>query len=255
MVVRLAAVPWLVLIVLQILLLGDANSYVEAPFPPDVSQSEPDRLNDDVEQSVQVISDGLATVSKFLLLLPVWIFITLWIVVGWHRYTLLQEEPAGFYPRLTGDRMIAYLWRIIILCLVLIGVAIPMGIVVTILTSMMPSQVVAISLFGLMGLAATVVSLRISLILPAAAIGENMTLKQSWQATESAWWSFVGVTLLLFLAGAIAALLQTIIVSVTGGILIGAVVAGFVQGMFSLFNVSILTTLYGHYAQGRELYA
>lgn len=38
---------------------------------------------------------------------------TLWIAVAWHRFVLLNEAPQGLLPAFKGDRVMAYLLRML----------------------------------------------------------------------------------------------------------------------------------------------
>ena len=52
---------------------------------------------------------------------------SLWIAVAWHRYVLLGEEPAGWLPNWPGAAIPGYLWRSVLLGLVVALAAVPVG--------------------------------------------------------------------------------------------------------------------------------
>jgi hypothetical protein len=95
------------------------------------------------------------------------------------------------------------------------------------------------------------VALRISLILPAAALSARMSIPDSWEATRTVAASLWGVALIL--AG-----LNLVLYLIAGLLLPGQFGASFViRTMFfaleGLIFISILTTLYGHLVEGRSL--
>jgi hypothetical protein len=241
-ILRLAAVPWLFVILVQGVALGGLET---GASDPSVSGN---------EGSIDPISTGLFNIPVFVFSFIVSLVVSLWIVVGWHRFILLQEQPASFFPRWSGDRMLAYVWRVIILALVLIAVVLPMGLVFTLVGNWLSPLVTVPLLIG-MALIASVISLRISLILPAAAIGRNLTLRESWEATSEAGSSFFWLAIIMFGCAIAVGVVQALIQLALGTTLIGMVLVGVVQGLLSLFNVSVLTTLYGHFGEGRELNA
>ncbi len=175
----------------------------------------------------------------------VWGLITLWIFVAWHRFVLLEEYPKGWVPPLHFDRMLGYFGRgfMIIVLIAVIGLAAslisallgPLGVVV----------MIAVWIFLI------VLFYRLSVVLPAVAIGRPMSFGDAWRATEGS----TGAILLLVVIMAIVQLGLQVVFGVAISILpiLGIAVQVIVTLIFSLINVSILTTLYGHYIEGRAL--
>lgn len=93
---------------------------------------------------------------------------------------------------------------------------------------------------------------RLSPLLPAAALGESMGVKQAWEATSELSGSVLAAALLLiffsFLAAA-AALLIMFQVS----ILIGVILIAVLQWAYTMVGISILTTIYGVAVEGRDI--
>lgn len=175
----------------------------------------------------------------------IWGLITLWIFVSWHRFVLLEEYPKGWVPPLHFDRMMGYFGKglMIILLMVLIGTAAtfisallgPLGVVV----------MIAVWIFLI------VMFYRLSVVLPATAIGRPISFGDAWRATEGS----TGAIVLLVVIMAIVQLGLQVIFGVAISIvpILGIAVQVIVTLIFSLINVSILTTLYGHYIEGRAL--
>lgn len=242
-VLRLAAVPWLFVILYQVVALGGFETGASDLLLPGVEGSDDPKIT------------GLFNIPLFIFHFIVSLLVSLWIIVGWHRFILLQEEPANFFPRWSGDRLLAYAGRVVILALVVLALVLPMGLVFGLITTLSQSAFLAIPLFTAMALVASVVSLRVSLILPAAAIGKNLTLRQSWDATSEVSPAIFWLAIIMFGCAVAVGLIQSLIQLAVGTALIGLVIIGVAQGLLSLLNVSILTTLYGYLIEGRDLNA
>lgn len=190
----------------------------------------------------------------------------LWAAVAWHRFVLLEEYPTGIFPNWRGSNIINYLGNALLIGLVLIGVGIAAGILVGLIAAIVQSTAIAIALgvglvFGL-SWAAT----RVGLILPAAALGERLSLSESWKATAPVSGQIILPIIVIALASTILnqgivagfgeaqpimtalGMQQQVTLSMTGIIL--SVVVGWVQ---MLVNLALMTTLYGNLIQGRQL--
>ncbi|PJE27581.1 hypothetical protein CVM39_13420 [Pseudooceanicola antarcticus] len=174
----------------------------------------------------------------------------LWIAVAWHRYVLLREEGEGWVAQFRSDRILGYLGRGILLGLVLILPAIFMAFVVGAL-SVAGGLVVMIASGLIFTFAFTVIVYRLSPILPAAALGEPLKMNEAWEKTKGAGWD---IALLALITAVINVIIQS--VGEIGGnpgaplAVIYMVVTGWLQFMVGL---SILTTIYGHYVEGRSI--
>ena len=173
----------------------------------------------------------------------------LWVAVAWHRFVLL-EERGGSLPTFHGSRMFAYF---VVIFLMMIGLALGAGAAGAIagiaLSNITP-------LFVLAMLAIAVATLwafyRLSPLLPAAALGESMGVKQAWEATASISGAVLGAALLLILFALLcggAAMLVWFQVN----ILIGVILMGVVQWAYTMVGISVLTTIYGIAVEGRNI--
>jgi cytochrome c oxidase subunit IV len=93
-------------------------------------------------------------------------------------------------------------------------------------------------------------AIRIGLILPAAAIGGDLTIKQSWAATAP-----VSAAILapLCVIGLSTTIVNGAIVAMFQGPILGAGLQVAVYWIQILLNLSLMTTLYGHRIHGRPL--
>lgn len=172
----------------------------------------------------------------------------LWIAVAWHRYILLSETPSGILPPIHQDRMLAYLGRGFILFLVfLLAGSVLFGLVAGLAALIMPLGII----LGLIaGVALTVLFYRLSVTLPAAALGQPLTLKEALAATKGSTGVVIVIILCLFV---LQLVIQGAVMILTFIPLLGALVSIAVSMFTAMLGISILTTLYGYYIEKREL--
>ncbi|WP_370231699.1 hypothetical protein [Cognatishimia sp.] len=176
---------------------------------------------------------------------------TIWVIVAWHRFILLNEQPNGWVPPFNRDRMWAYFIQVLKLFGVGILIGIPLTIVFVVIGAAGGGFVAFLVTGIVLGLLVTVLFVRWSLILPAAAIGKPLSLRQSFNATK-------GAAFALIVAVVLVAILQFCLQFVAGILteslyLVGVAVNLLIGFAIGMLNASILTTLYGHYVEGREL--
>ncbi|SLN33610.1 hypothetical protein ROG8370_01370 [Roseovarius gaetbuli] len=130
---------------------------------------------------------GAISTGAFLgaiLLLLILLMVGLWPIVAWHRFILLAEYPKGWIPTLRFDRILSYAGHAILLGLVAFALVLPIGMIMGVTASAAP---VAGTVFVLLVvLAVNVIVFRLSPILPAAAIGRPLRMKEAWEATKGA---------------------------------------------------------------------
>lgn len=182
------------------------------------------------------------------------IVISLWIAVAWHRFILNEEAPTGPVPAFNAGAIWSYFLAGVIFVLILIVVAIPFMILIGLLTAPVVMAggepgLIMLVLFGLLVyLPLAYIGYRISPILPSAALQARMPLKEAWYATGTSGASFIVLTVVSVVAG--------MILNAPAGWLPGilGVIWGFLSNWVTvLVGASILTTIYGHYVQGRPL--
>jgi len=93
--------------------------------------------------------------------------------------------------------------------------------------------------------------LRLAVSLPAVAIGKTMGIKEAWGATAPLAMAIFGVAVILVAFNLlVGAAMGQIFAS---GSYVGLVVNLLVQWFTLMVGVSILTTIYGHVVEGRDL--
>ena len=177
-----------------------------------------------------------------------------WIAVAWHRYVLLDEMPAGQFPEFNSSRLLSYGGYSLLIGLIGLVLSFIVSAVVGIVAIPLLSMV-GVFITGLLALAAVlIVGYRLAPILPAIAIGKPITLRQAWDATNNANIPII----VLAVVSAVAALIIDIPAFV---LTMAGPIGGFLALLWTLatgwlkmiVGVSILTTLYGHYIEGRAI--
>lgn len=178
------------------------------------------------------------------------IFVTMfWIAVSWHRFILLEEYPTGILPTFRFDRILAYFGRVLMLGILMMIAYIPMGLIVAVLGESL--AVLSVILMIAYTVFLVVCFYRLSIILPAAAIGEPISLGDAWNNTTG-----VGGAILLLL---LVAILFQVLVQLAFTVLAIIPVLGVLLTVFfgtlilPMINVSIFTTMYGVFIEKREL--
>ncbi|WP_375260316.1 hypothetical protein [Palleronia sp.] len=173
---------------------------------------------------------------------------SLWLAVQWHRYVLTGEIQRGIIPPWHGKAILAYLGRSTLLAVI----AIPIFLILFIPVGILAATGMALGVLVLLGAAVEALGLailgRFSPILPAAALREPLSLGQAWRATEGATGAILVAAVLLSLLSTLPAFLFLV------GLGVIATVANLAfQWLLTLLTVSLMTTIYGHYVEGREL--
>ncbi|WOI55957.1 hypothetical protein [Palleronia sp. LCG004] len=171
-----------------------------------------------------------------------------WMAVQWHRYVLLGEIQSGIVPHWHGSASRAYLLRSIFLGLLTLVLAAVALFVSHFLVMAMPSAVATLVLnVAAMALVLTVIG-RISPVLPAAAVNDRLSIGEAWAATA-------GGTGAILVSGVLLTLLSfvpAILVALGLGI-IAAVSSLAFQWLVTVLGLCLMTTIYGHYVEGRDL--
>ncbi len=209
--------------------------------------------------SVPKFTDGnqmvLWSIYVTIALLAMVIFVFPRIAVAWHRFVLRGEYPTGFLPAWSGSHTWGYLKKSALLLV--------LAVVVTVLSS-----VVFIVVFGLFspghqqqfqwvlhiipvfaGLLATYVALRLSLVLPAVALGESAYYSQSWEETGQIKGAIVAFAMTLGIANGIESFLSTGIPYPALSLAVDIVWVWF----STMVGISFLTTVYGYLFEDRPL--
>lgn len=190
-------------------------------------------------------------------LLLVYAFVFGWICVAWHRFILLEEGP-GPIPAVTGRPIWLYVGTTILLAVLLVLLAIPLGLVASLVGAPFvnpdtePGRDIATMVISLtINTITSYLWFRFAVVLPAAAIGKPMTLGDGWTATGRAGGAIFGAVIILILLSFLASLTLSFMSGVNDWLSFGAAI--FVQWVTLMMGASILTTIYGVTVERRAL--
>lgn len=181
-------------------------------------------------------------------LIIIWV-IAFWIVVSWHRYVLLEEMPQGWLPPFRADRILAYFGLLLMLGVIAFFALVPLFIIIAVLGESAVNLALTIGVFYF--LAVVLCIYRLSVMLPASAIGQPIPLGTAWAKTEGTFGTLIVLLIVSFIF--------QLLVQVVFGLLMAIPVIGFALVLIPsililpLINVSILTTIYGVYVEGRSI--
>lgn len=218
----------LLLIMAPLALFSFAASFVTPGLPPPESGPEEVRAYFETHSLVFI---GTGLIKLILSLLT---------IVIWHRAVLLGERLA--FPQ--AGTVFVYFGRLLTLLLVMLPIAIVASFVLefaaVILSQIMPALTDALS--AMLAIGIVVIGLRLSLILPATAIGTTLGLRAAWERTE-------GYSLALLLTAIATQILPLLLVilgfSLMGPVpVLGAVCFALQAGLSVVLGVSYLSQLY-----------
>ena len=193
-------------------------------------------------------SAGFLFLAAFIVV-PIFFLIVLWIAVAWHRFILLEEYPDQLLPPFQFDRILAYLGRGLLLGLVGAAIMFPAMFIVAAFAGSAPFLGFPILLVLMPFIA--LVFYRLSIILPAAAVGKPVRMGEAWTATKGETGTFIALLVVSLLFQLVVQTAFTLLAFVP---VLGALLVVFASLLvLPMINVSILTTLYGVYIEKREL--
>ncbi len=192
------------------------------------------------------------TILGGLIGIAVLVFTSIWVAIAWHRFILLEEHPTGFIPPLKKDRMIGYFVRGLLLTLIFLIPSLLVGIIVGFVAALQsPGPIIVVGAISVVVFfALIIVSYRLSIVLPAEAIGNRLSFSQAFNATHGATKGLI-VILLCFVGLSVA--IETVGLMFTFFPLLDLVYVVATTAFTSMLNISILTTLYGIYIENREI--
>lgn len=212
----------------------------------------------DKEQLSLIMQPRFSTLRVFIIPVIVLVGSMYWITVAWHRFIILGEQPRGILPKLHLGRIWAYIWRLMVLTIVigLVGI-LPLAILssavgggkvdVANYSEALAIGPIAVVMNALGTIVFAYAFMRYSPFLVAAAIGKPIWAASGRKAT---YWIRKDI-FLLSIGYAVVTLLSTIVgAGVSVGILyidLG-ITLGFHWIAF-MFSISLITTLYQQSAE------
>lgn len=182
------------------------------------------------------------------------------IAVNWHRYILLDEVPGAHEIFRLDDKVRRYFGNVLLIFLIVLAASLavtaPLAALVAYVNALAFPAVLAIAV-GIFFIAT--IFFRLSVKLPAIALGRvDFGLGAAWTATR-------GNALPLFLialfevAAALAVLLALLLVtyvfstiSFALAVVVSSVLQVVINWIFSIFGITVLTSLYGFFVEGRD---
>ncbi|HIP24355.1 MAG TPA: hypothetical protein EYG79_12295 [Rhodobacteraceae bacterium] len=207
-----------------------------------------------------------ASVGLVLLLILVATVFLFWsvslVAIVWHRYILLEEIPQGVIPYRADFRIGRYFWLgvgISLLAALVVGIL--SGILGMIFGPLFMNSMQGVAsgaagvgfLMGLLvGTIVAVLYLRMALVLPAVALDDRLTIGQAWEQTSGHTGAIIGLALAL----AFVNMVVPMVINLAFGesVWINLAFMGLYQWFYFMLGISILSTLYGHIVQKREVY-
>jgi hypothetical protein len=182
---------------------------------------------------------------SFIIYAIVQIVLFMWILIGWHRFILLDEKPNRFFPKWHGDRMLSYFGRSVVITLFAFPVILAFLIVFWSTDNDLYLTIAGYFIYFII----TYCFFRLSLVLPAVAIGDFITLRKSWTSTSKV---SLPILILSLVLTAPHTVLQELSWTYYDTVIIG-VFLHILFGIQSILSASVLTTLYGYLIEDRQL--
>jgi hypothetical protein len=190
--------------------------------------------------------------AAVLVALVVYLVVLGWVAVAWHRFILLEEYPALF-PRFADLPVAGYVWRTVQLALVMLLAATPLILIMGIISAGLglDGSPVATSLFSFaLGVFFSYVWLRLALVLPGVAVGNPMTMRDAWIVSAPLANEILSAAMIV--AG-LNILINIVAQTFVGVAALSMAVSFVVTWITVMVGTSLLTTLYGHLIEGRDL--
>ncbi|MDO5612332.1 MAG: hypothetical protein Q4G14_03705 [Paracoccus sp. (in: a-proteobacteria)] len=200
--------------------------------------------------------------GTFLALALIWLVATAVMAVNWHRYVLLNE-PQSAIPALRGQPLSGYILTMLKIAILMLPAMFAGAMVLAMVMGLAwrpddDPQLMRV-LMRIFGLVVALLFMRLSVALPGAAVGAAAPLKTAWAATRGTTGTLLVLTLVLYGLQWVAEwVFNTLAYMVLAGAMPGAAILLTVLAvagawLFTFLSLSVITTLYGHYVEGRDL--
>lgn len=186
------------------------------------------------------------------------LLIGLWAAAAWHRFILLAERPRQFWPVVPWSTYLAFVRRglvFAVLILLIIAVAsFAYGLVIGFAAALTkrPPGLLAHAIGLCLFVPILVLSLRLAVVLPGAAVGAPHRMGEIWAHLSDHFYTFLGLLIALVIIRFLAAEFLSL-VGLTPLTTPGLVVFAILESLQMILTLSVVTTLYGHYVEGRGL--
>ncbi len=222
-------------------------------------------------------SGVLSTISLlvvFVAMFTVIIIATSTIAIAWHRFILLDETPENFYVLHREWPIGKYFWTSFKIILLIMLMAIPAILILSFIAGSFMGSSLGPSVRGGMGmpeitltslllslLLTTLLSwvfLRVGAVLPAIAVGKNLSLREAFRLTGAISGSLFVAAFFVAVVSLLPNTLELLLkLSVGPGSFLSMLVAPVLAAVFhwiSFFvSIGILTVVYGHLVEDRPI--
>lgn len=177
--------------------------------------------------------------------------------IAWHRFVLLSEAPKGWFSAFKTQHLKSYAIKAVLIGLCLLVPLVTGNVLITIIQlngrdpltivqSSPPSALVVI--WQIISVIITgIVIYRLSIALPAAAVGKPISLKQAWATTKGATGTAIALAFFICIFNILVSLAIPSIIGISVNLGIACVV--FKTWMMTMLNVCIINTLYRCYVE------
>lgn len=179
-----------------------------------------------------------------------------WIAVGWHRYILLDEITGSVLPRFLGKHILVYAGYGLLLLVITVGIIVAINLALTVVrVAGFPTLavVVGVVLALLLLIALFVVPYRLAPLLPGSAIGRGLSIRAAWAATRGATGSIIILDIVSIIATVVIDLPAYALAKLPMGAILAAAWLAITGWLKLMIGITILTTIYGHYVEGRPI--
>ncbi len=201
-----------------------------------------------------------SVIAIYLVLMGVTLVAFASIAVNWHRYILLDEVPQGSEIFRLDEKTWRYLGNVLLIFLIVAAIsALVWGVLFTASTAGGFLAFLTLILFIVTIFFVAALFFRLSIKLPAIALGRrDFGLGDALVATKDNTLRLVLLALLHFVA-AFAAILAIVLLVIAAaylspmlGFVIGSILQVLFNWIFSIFGITLLTSLYGFFVEQRD---
>lgn len=213
-------------------------------------------------EQLQALQLGPTMLAMLTFWLIAWVSASVYVAITWHRFVLRAELPATVLPAPTGGSFWAYLRRSALIGLLIVfGVSMALVAVgaayermLMIVANFNPALAVVITGLSVVVFTSLLlqIMMRMSLILPAAALDLPMKIGESWAATMPVAGALFRCALILVAINFTVELALGQMLD-AGFVMIAGYLSIVLQWLGAMLVLSLLTTLYGHLIEGRAL--
>lgn len=182
------------------------------------------------------------------------------VAVNWHRYILLDEVPQGSELFRLDDKTWRYFGNVLLIALIMVAIFVAVFLPAVILAAVNEALSVVGIIAALVAVPfAAIVFYRLSIKLPAIALGRrDFLMRDAWAATRgnklqiflvALFQVLIALALLLILGLLVAGLVVT---NAVLAVILSTLVQLIVSWVLTIFGITILTSLYGFFVEGRD---